>query len=326
MFRQPGWLRWAGRLALMAALAAPVAAAAEKYPDRPIRLIVPFPPGGGNDIMARFVAAQVEAQVAQPVVIDNRGGANGIIGTQAVANAPPDGYTLLHVSSSFTINPAVYKKLPFDIFRDFVPVANAGIGAGYVVVVNPQLPIHNPADLIAYAKKNRIFYGSSGTGNPIQLAAESFKVHAGIEMDGVPFRGTAPGLTAVIQGSVQVMFVPPGSALAFIEGGQLRAIGFTGERPSSDLPGVPLVRDTVPTYSFTGAWHGWFAPAKTPDAIVRRLNAEVRAAVKVRKVIDGLRQTGYEPSDQSPEEFAVFVRKDAESIAEAVRAAKIEPQ
>jgi tripartite-type tricarboxylate transporter receptor subunit TctC len=313
-------------LGVALALSAAFPAVAQKYPDRPIRLIVPFPAGGGNDIMARYVAQQVETQLGQPVVIDNRSGANGIIGSQAVATAEPDGYTILHVSSSFTINPAVYKKLPFDIFRDFVPVANAGIGAGYVVVVDPKLPIHNPAELIAYAKANHVFYGSSGTGNPIQLSTESFKVHAGVAMEAVPFRGTAPGLTAVMSGTIHVMFVPPGSAMGFIEGGQLRAIGFTGDAPSSDLPNVPLIKDTVPGYTFTGAWHGWFAPAKTPPAIVNRLNAEVRAAVKVQKVIDGLRQTGYEPSNQSAEEFAAFVRKDAQLMAEAVRAAKIEPQ
>jgi tripartite-type tricarboxylate transporter receptor subunit TctC len=311
---------------IVAALSLAAPATAQDYPTRPIRLIVPFPAGGGNDIMARTLAAQVETQLGQTIVIDNRSGANGIIGTQTVANAEPDGYTLLHVSSSFTINNAVYKKLPFDIFKDFAPVANAGLGDGYVAVVNPQLPIHDPADLIAYAKKNAIFYGSSGTGNPVQLATELFKVKAGIAMDAVPFRGTAPGLTALVAGQIQVMFVPPGAAIAFIEGGQLRAIGFTGDKPSRDLPNVPVIKDTVPDYVFVGAWHGWFAPAKTPAAIVARINKEARAAGSAQRVIDGFRMNGYAPADQSVPEFTAFVRQDAERMIEAVRAAKIEPQ
>jgi tripartite-type tricarboxylate transporter receptor subunit TctC len=311
---------------LGAALVAATAGLAQNFPNRPVRLIVPFAAGGGNDIVARVIAAQVEQQIGQPFVIDNRGGANGIIGSQAVANAEPDGYTLLHVSSSFTINNAAYKKLPYDIFGDFAPVANVCIGAGYVAVVDPKLPIHTIAELIAYAKSKDIFYGSPGTGNPIQLATELFKVHAGINMAAVPFRGAGPGLAAVVGGSLQFMFAPAGAVASMVQGGQLRAIGFSGDAPARELPNVPPIKSTIPSYSFTGAWHGWFAPARTPADIVARINAEVRKGVKTQKVRKGLDRTGCEPTDQSPQEFAAFVRNDAGLMAEAVKAAKIEPQ
>lgn len=313
-----------GMAALVALAATPIFG--QSYPDRPIRIVVPFPPGGANDIVARAVGAQVELQLGQSVFIENRSGANGIVGTQAVANAEPDGYTLLHVSSSFTINPAVYKKLPYDIFRDFTPVANLGMGEGYVVVVNPKLPIRNIAELIAYARANAMFYGHSGIGNPLQLAAETFKVHASVPLEPVPFRGTAPALTALIAGQVQVVFAPPGTVLGYLEAGQLRAVGFTGGAPLRDKPDVPLVSETLPGFVHKGAWHGWFAPARTPDAVVAKLNDEARAAMRVPRIVKTLRQTGYDPLEQSPAEFAAFVRDDAQRMAEAVRAAKIEPQ
>jgi tripartite-type tricarboxylate transporter receptor subunit TctC len=315
-------------LALSAAVAASaiMPAAAQKYPSRPIKLIVPFPPGGGNDLIARPLAAQAEQQVGQAIVIDNRGGANGIIGTQAVANAEPDGYTLLHVSSSFSINNAVYKKLPYDIFKDFAPIANVARGAGYIVVVNAKLPIKTTRELIDYAKKNDIFYGNSGNGNPIHLATESFKVAAGIDMKSVPFRGTAPGLTALISGDVQVMIVPIGAAMPYIQGGQLRAVGFTGDKRSAELPDVPTIGETLPGYSFTGVWHAWLAPAKTPKPVIDYLNAEVRKAAHVPKVAEAMRLVGYEPDDTTPEQHAEFLKKDAAQMLEAVRAAKIEPQ
>ena len=209
----------AGLVAALALLAAHHAAAALDYPNRTIRLIVPFPAGGANDIMARIFAAALEQQIGHAVVVDNRGGANGAIGTQAVATAEPDGYTLMHNSSSFTINPAIRKSLPYDIVKDFAPVANLAIGQGYLIVVNPQLPVRDPAALIAYAKKNRVLYGSAGTGNPLQLAAALFNVHAGVEMESVPFRGTAPALNALLANTIQVMFVPPASALGYIQAG-----------------------------------------------------------------------------------------------------------
>jgi tripartite-type tricarboxylate transporter receptor subunit TctC len=177
---------------------------AQQFPSRPIRLIIPFAAGGAPDFMARPVAAQVESQIGQSVVVENRAGANGIIGMQAVANAEPDGHTLLHVVPAFVINPAVYKKLPFDPFQDFTPVATLGIGPGYLLIAHPKLPARSVTELVAYAKKNRVLYGSAGIGNSQHLIAELFNSTAGIAMEHVPFRGAGPVLTAILSGTVDV--------------------------------------------------------------------------------------------------------------------------
>jgi tripartite-type tricarboxylate transporter receptor subunit TctC len=307
-------------------LTLPTVALAQNYPAKPIRLIVPFPPGGGNDVIARFVAPQVEAQIKQPVVIDNRAGAQGIIGTQAVATAEPDGYTLMHNSAGILINTYLYKSLPYNVFKDLTPIANVAVATGYVVVVNPKLPVHTITDLIAYAKKHDTFYGSSGPGSPIQLGSELFKVRAGINLSGVQFRGTGPALAAVMSGSIQVMLGPPGNVLGHVRGGTLRAIAFTGERRLAELPDLPLVSESLSTYTFTGAWQGWFAPAKTPAPIVEFLNQQVRAAVRAPKVAASLAKVGYVPQDQTPAEFATYMKADSSLWGEAVKAAKIEPQ
>ena len=315
-----------GLVLAVVAVTAPHLASAQNYPNKPIRLVVPFPPGGGNDVIARFVAPQVEAQIKQPVVIDNRAGAQGVIGTQAVTTAEPDGYTLMHNSAGMIINKYIYKSLPYDIFKDVVPVANVAQATGYVVIVDPKLPIHNVADLIAFTKKKDTFYGSSGPGSPIHLGSELFNVRAGTKMSGVQFRGTGPAIAAVMSGNIQVMLAPPGNVLGMVKGGAVRAIAFTGDKPLAELPDLPLVRATVPSYTFTGAWQGWFAPAGTPAAVVDYLNKQVRAAVKAPKVAESLAKVGYVPQDQSPAEFSTYFKADAEVWAEAVRAARIEPQ
>ncbi|MCC7346144.1 MAG: tripartite tricarboxylate transporter substrate binding protein [Variibacter sp.] len=301
-------------------------AVAQGYPNRSIRLIVTFAAGGAPDVMARTVGGQVEAQIGQSIVVDNRAGANGIIGTQAVANAEPDGYTILHASASFVVNPSVHKKLPYDIWKDFAPVANLGIGVGYLLLVNPKLPATTLAEFIAYGKKNPIFYGSPGSGNTLHLVSELFNVKTGLSMQQVPFRGTQPGLTALISGDIQAMFIPPAAALTYVEGGQLRAIGFTGQTPLKELPTVPLIKDAIPDFKVEGAWMGWLAPAKTPPEVVARLNREVRAALKNPRVAELTTRAGYLPDDKSPEEFAAFLREEHERYALAAKAAKIEPQ
>ena len=272
------------------------------------------------------MAAQVEAQVKQSLIIDNRVGANGIIGTQAVANAPADGYTLLHASASFVVNPSIYKKLPYDIWKDFAPIANLGIGVGYLLLVNSSLPVKTTAEFIAYAKNDQISYGSPGAGDTLHLASELFKVKAGIAMQHVPFRGTAPALNALLAGIIQAVFIPPAAALAYVESGQLRAIGFTGDVALKELPDVPLIKQAVPDFRIEGAWHGWFAPARTPAAIVDRLNGEVRKALKVPRVRDFVLRAGYVPDDKSPEEYRAFLRGEFERYGEAARAAHIELQ
>jgi tripartite-type tricarboxylate transporter receptor subunit TctC len=316
-------LRLAG--AATAASFAVESAAALDYPARPVRVVVTFAPGGAPDLVARIVAAALEKPLGQSVIIENRPGANGIVGMQMAATAEPDGYTLLSVPPAFVINPSVYKTLPFDIFGDFAPVANIGLSAGYLVMVRPDLPVHSIAELIGYAKGHRVLYGSPGIGNTLHLAAALFAAKAGIDMEHVPFRGAGPVMTALLGGTIDLAFVTSASSRYAVDG-QLRAIGFTGQKPLAELPSVPLVKDTLPGFDIEGSWQGWLAPAKTPPAIIAKLNENIRAVVKTASVRKPLADAGYEPADMSPAEFGAFLHAEADRYAEAVRAAKIEPQ
>ncbi len=302
-----------------------LAAVAQQFPSRPIRLIVTFAPGGAPDIVARIVAAALEKPLGQSVIVENRTGANGIVGMQSVANADPDGYTLLNTPPAFVINPSVYKTLSFDIFRDFAPVANIGISAGYLVIVRPGLPVNSIAELIDYGKTHRLLYGSPGIGNTLHLAAALFGAKAGINMEHVPFRGTGPVMTALLAGTIDLVFASPSATSSLSKDG-LRAIGFTGKAPPAELPNLPLVKASLPGYEIEGSWEGLLAPAKTPPDIIARLNAEVRAVLKIPSVRQSIVKVGYEPTDMSPEEFGAFLHAEAKRYAEAVRAAKIEPQ
>jgi tripartite-type tricarboxylate transporter receptor subunit TctC len=310
---------------LVALVAGVLSAAAQQYPSRPIHLIVPFTPGGTPEIVARIVAEAIEKPLGQSVIVESRAGANGIIGTQDVAVADPDGYTLLQTPPAFVINPYVHKTLPFDIFRDFTPIANAGISYGYLMLVRPSLPVHTIAEFIDYAKTHRVLYGSPGLGNTLHLAAALFGAKAGLEMENVVFHENGPMVTALLAGTIDLIFQSPASAGALLGSG-IRAIGFTGNAPSPDFPDLPLVKDTVPGLEIAGSWEGWLGPAKTPPDIIVRLNKEVRAAVKIPAVRKGIEQAGYEPSDMSPEEFGAFLHAEADRYAQAVKAAKIEPQ
>lgn len=301
-------------------------AGAQKYPERAIRVIVPFPPGGTNDIIARIFVNQVDRQMPQPVIVENRGGANGIIGTQAVAQAAPDGYTILHNSSSFTINAAVRRQLPYDIFKDFAPIGSNALGTGYVAVVNPKVPVKTPRELVEYAKKNRVLYGSPGRGNPIELATELFNVHAGIKMEAIVFKGTGEALPALLAGEIHVMFVPVAAPLPAIRSGQLRAIGYTGDKRPKELPDITLFKDDVDGFVTPVAWHGWLAPAKTPRPVIDELNRQLRQAVKDPKVVELIEKAGYIVDSRSPEEFEKLLRANAALMKKAVDAAGIEPQ
>jgi len=318
-------MKWRLAAALFIFGAATLLASAEQYPSRAIRIIVPFTPGGAPDVVTRIVAAAIEQPLGQSVIVENRAGANGIVGMQAVAAADPDGYTLLDTPPAFVVNPSINKTLPFDIFRDFAPIANAGISAGYVLMVRPGLPVNTVAELIDYAKTHRLLYGSAGIGNTLHLAAALFCAKAGVEMEHVPFRGAAPIITALLSGTVDLAFVSPSSS-SFVTSGQLRAIGFTGTAPLAELPNVPPVRDTLPSFDIEGSWEGWFAPAKTAPEIVTRLNTVIRASLKIPSFHDAIEKAGYEPTDMSPAEFTTFLHAEAARYAEAVKAAKIEPQ
>ncbi|HYH41865.1 MAG TPA: tripartite tricarboxylate transporter substrate binding protein [Burkholderiales bacterium] len=300
-------------------------AAAAEYPNRPVRLVAPFVAGGTADVLARQIANEVSSQLGQTFVIDNRAGANGIIGTDTVAKAPPDGHTLLHVTASFVINQHIYRKLPYDVFRDFDPVTNVVLGTGYLFVINPSVPAASVKELIALAKKTgKVNYSSPGVGNTLHLAAELFNVRAGVNLLHVPYKGVAPAMNAVLSGEVQATFIPATIALELVKAGKLKAIGFTGASRWSGMPNLPTMKEQgVANLELTGSWHGWFAPAKTPPPVLARLHQEVRKALQVPRVRESIVAGGYEPDGSSPAAFRKFLRQEYDRYGEMVRVAKI---
>jgi tripartite-type tricarboxylate transporter receptor subunit TctC len=300
-------------------------AAAQPYPNRPVRIVVGFAAGSGPDIIARAVGAQLGNDLGQTFVIENRLGANGTIAAKAVADAPPDGYTLLYSSSSISSTPHIYKRATFDVLRDFAPIATAGILDGYLLVANVAAPIKSVPDLIAYAKTNRVLYGSPGVGNLLHIVTELFNLKTGIKLEHVPYRGASEVVNALLQGSIQVAFLTPTTTLALVEEGKLRAIGFSGSKPFPELPNVPLVSASVPSFPPSGSWGIFFAPVKTPTAIVDRLNGAIQQALKTPVVAGVVKKAGYIPDGRSAVQTAEFFRKEVDTTGEAVKAAGIQP-
>jgi tripartite-type tricarboxylate transporter receptor subunit TctC len=322
--------RWivfaAGWLAFMA-FGAAAAATAQPYPSRPIRMIIPFPPGGNVDVFGRVLYRYVEQDLGQQIVIDNRGGANSILGSDLVAKANPDGYTFLTTSFGFAVNPAIIKKLPFDVEKDFVPVTNIALGTGYLMVIHPSVPAKNVKELIAYGKQKPLRYSTAGIGNGQHLAGALFAERAGIEMLHVPYKGGGPAVTAVLGGEVEVHYPAASVGLPHVKAGKLRAIGFTGAKRLSSLPEVPTIAEAGLTgYVSDAGWHAVFAPAKTPAAYVNRMHAAIRKALDVPQVRDHFLNGGYEPQGAPPAEWAKLFRQDLKRYAEIVRIAKIEKE
>src|SRR5688572_25831817 len=241
------------------------AATTQQYPSRPIRMVIPFPAGGNVDVFGRVLYRHVEQDLGQQIVIDNRGGANSILGSDLVAKANPDGYTFLTTSFGFAVNPAITKKLPFDVEKDFIPVTNIALGTGYLMVINPSVPAKNVKELIAYGKQKPLRYSTAGVGNGQHLAGALFAERAGIEMLHVPYKGGGPAVTAVLGGEVEVHYPAASVGLPHVKAGKLRAIGFTGAKRLSSLPEVPTIAEAgLPGYVADAGWHAVFAPAKTP--------------------------------------------------------------
>ncbi|OGA40004.1 MAG: hypothetical protein A3G24_27545 [Betaproteobacteria bacterium RIFCSPLOWO2_12_FULL_62_13] len=321
-------LMWLRTLLLMMALFACLNGAwAQTYPLRPVRFIVPFPPGGANDTIARLLAIPLTETLGQQFVIDNRGGANTIIGTDLTAKASPDGHTILIVPGSFAINVSLYKKLPYDSVRDFTPVVMIGNGA-YMIVVHPSLPVKSAAELIALAKQKpaEIRYASSGVGNVTHLAAELFNMMAGTKMLHVPYKGGGPVMVDLLAGRVSVFFSTVSTAASHVRSGKLRAIGATTAEPSAAFPDVPPVARTgLPGYEVSG-WYGILAPAGTPKAAIDTLNKATRAALSKPELKGKLLAVGVESVDTTTGQFRQFLLVEMKKWDKVVKTLNITAQ
>jgi tripartite-type tricarboxylate transporter receptor subunit TctC len=297
---------------------------AQDYPTRTIRLIVPFAAGGAVDVLARLVAAKVADQVGQTVIIENRPGAGGTLGADAVAKAAPDGYTILQNTNGAAIAPALYKSLPFDATKDFAPVTQI-VASNLVLVASPKAGIGSLKELIAQAKAKpgALNYGSSGLGNPLHLTMEMLKTATGINIVAVPFRGDAQIHAALLSGEVQVAVVPLATAVPHIKEGRIRALAITGAKRSDTIPDVPTVAEAaVPGFASSG-WQGWFMPARTPPAIVARVQAEVAKAIALPDVRKRLEAMAYEPVGSKPAQFDAYFRAEIVKFGKVIADAKI---
>ena len=310
--------------ALAASLAA-TAVLAQVYPGKPIRLIVPFAAGGGNDNVARLVGKRLADSLGQPVVIDNRPGAGGVVGAELAAKSAPDGYTLfLGGVGSHAINPNLHAKLPYDPIKDFAPVSLLA-QAPLVLVVHPSVPVHDVAEFIAYARAHpgRLNFASNGNGSSSQLAAVLFGSMAGVDMVHVPYKGLAPALTDLLAGEVQLMFSSVVAILPHIKAGKLRALAVTGAKRLAFMPELPTIAESgLPGYE-ASSWYGILAPAGTPRDIVMKLNAELAKALEQPEVKNSLLAEGAEPAGGSPERFAAHIRAEMERLGKIIRDAKI---
>jgi tripartite-type tricarboxylate transporter receptor subunit TctC len=282
------------------------------YPSRPIRLIVPFPPGGSTDILARVLGEKLAQGLAQPVVIDNRPGAGGSIGAEAVARAAPDGYTLMmgHLGT-LAVNPAIYKNLPYDPVKSFAPVSLMAIVPS-VLVVNPSLPVASAAELVAYAKAHpgKLAYGSAGNGSTSHLTTEYFKLITGTDILHVPYKGVGPMLTDLVSGQLSMGLNGAPAVMAHVNAGRLRALAVTSLKRLEALPQVPTLDEAGVRGFDASGWYGLVAPAGTPQAIVARLNAEIGRAMQTPELRSRLDSDGAMPAPGTPEEFAAFIRAE----------------
>ncbi len=298
------WLR-AGLLAA-AALAAPFASQAQNgtYPDKPIRFIVPYPPGGGTDVIARIVQERFQALLGQPIVIENRGGAAGSIGTEVAAKSPPNGYAVLFTLSSHTINPAIYPQLPFDTAKDFEPVGMVA-SLPQILVAGPQFPANTVAELVALAKAkpDTISFASVGNGSPGHLAGELLKLRTGTRMTHVPYRGGGPAVTDVMGGHVPLLWVSIPAAAQFVKSGKLKALAVSPQKRSAAFPDVPTMQEAgVPDFEVE-SWYAMFVPAKTPRPVIDKLNRVMNTVVQEPNIREKLLAQGSEAAGGTPEEL-----------------------
>lgn len=312
-------------LASAAASLVPMPAFAQQWPSKPIRFVIPYPPGGASDVTARTLGAKLQEALGQPVVIENRPGANGIIALESVARAPADGYTILMANlGPNAINPAVYAKLPYDAINDFAPIMLTTL-VPQVLVVNPQLPIKTLPELIAYAKQNpgKLNYASAGIGASNHLSGELFNSMAGIKMEHIAYKGDTPAMTDVAAGTVSVMFPTAIAAAPHTKAGRLRPIAVTSKKRIGSMPDVPTVGEAgVPGFEAV-SWGGIMAPAGTPKPVIDRLHAEFLRILKMPDVAEKLQSLGAEVVASTPDEFAAYLRDEIAKWTKVARDANV---
>lgn len=323
MFRLPGLIAMTLSIACVSA----GTVSAQAYPSRAVRIVVPFAAGGGTDVIARYLAAGLTESLKHQVIVDNRAGANAIVGTEHVARAPADGYTLLFVSSPHMVNPSMYAKLPYDTLRDFTPVSLIALSP-YFLVVHPSLPVRNVKQLIALAKQrpDDILYGSGGTGSSAHLTAELFNQMAGVKLREVPFKGAGPALIGTITGEVAAVFGNALTVKPHIESGRLRALGIASARRSPSAPDLPTIAEAgVPGFS-SAAVLGMLAPARTPRSIVDTLNAESHQVMKRPATEATMRRMAVDIELSTPEEFGRLIESEMQRWGKVIRALKLKPR
>jgi tripartite-type tricarboxylate transporter receptor subunit TctC len=306
------------------AIATSGGASAQSFPAKPIRLIVPFPPGGGTDVVSRMLGQKLTELWGQQLIIDNRPGASMMIGHELGAKAPPDGYTLVMSSNNHTINPSVYKTIPYDTVKDFAPVTLVG-RSPLVLVVHPSLPVRSTKELIALAKSKKgvLTYASSGSGGPLHMAGELFKLRAGVDMTHVPYKGSGPAETDLVGGHVQVLFAGPVSASGHIKAGKMKPLAVSSLKRSQTFPNLPTIsEEALPGYE-AGIWWGLLAPAATPPEVINKLHADFVKVLQMPDTQQKLLSQGGEPVGSTPAEFQKMIVTEIAQWAKVVKAAGI---
>jgi tripartite-type tricarboxylate transporter receptor subunit TctC len=314
-------------LAFAAAIAAVTPAGAQDYPSKSVRIIVPFTPGGGNDIVARFLGKYMTEMYRQQHIVDNRPGAGTIIGVEMLTKSPPDGYTLMVTNNSLPTNATLYPKLPYDTLKDVTPIIKAG-STPNVVVVHPSLPVKTAKELVALlkGKPDKIAYASAGTGSTSFLAAELFKMLAGVRMLHVPYKGTSPALTSILSGETQVAVTALPGAVPHIKGGRLRALGVTSAKRSTGMPDIPtMIEGGVKDFDFE-TWYGVFAPRGISPELVKHINGSVNKVLAVPEARELLTKGGIDPGGGTTEAFDKLFRAEVVTLGKVIKASGAKPE
>ena len=313
---------------IAAVLVFPLIALAQGWPSKPIRLVVPYPPGGSTDLLVRTIGVKVGEALGQQIIVDNRAGAGGMLGSDIVARSAPDGYTiLLGTGATHGLTLLLSKTIPYDPVKDFTAIT-AAVEVPIILVVHPSIPGTTAKDLVEWGRKNpgKLAYGSSGTGSPHHLSGELLKQVSGVDMVHVPYKGAAPAVQDLIGNQIPAVFTTLSTALPHIKAGKIRALGFVEAKRQQSVPEIPTIGESVPGYVMPASWLGFFGPAGLPEAILRRLNAEIVKAVQSPDVRGKLEAAGMPVVGTSSEEFARMVKDDIETFRKIISAAGIKPE